>query len=297
MKHIFSIFLLILLSLEVIQAQDYSQLSELPGYSMPVYASKGHEAEAKAIANLCNQAKLFMEEKVAGFRPVVTLLILSQKDWSAHANMPVIYRLPHNSKNKTLVVAVEDNPFWQSQMPPVEAVPEELREDYKATYTTEEGILSGMAFFNLLAIHELGHAFQNQGNLSKHRFWLDELFCNVIKHTIIAEIAPELLQANDLLPEIVTGFGRRNFSYTTLEQFEASYETIARTAPQNYGWYQLSFDVAAKKIYDAGGLEALRSIWRALKISKEKLTDEELLNMLREKAHPVVAEMVENWNK
>ncbi|HMP98508.1 MAG TPA: hypothetical protein PKC24_01925 [Cyclobacteriaceae bacterium] len=296
MKNITLTFLFCLLFVVPIQAQDYAQLMELKGYSMPVYISKGQEEAGREIAALCDRAKIYMEERVAGFSPKVTLLILSPDDWPGFANMPVIYGMPHNSRNNTLVVAAKDNPFWQSQMPPAEIVPAELREAYTETYTTDEGILSGKAFFNLLAIHELGHAFRLQGNLSKPRFWLDELFCNMIKHTIIAEIAPELLPANDLLPEIVVGFGSAKYAYTTLEQFEASYEIIARTAPQNYGWYQLGFDVAAKKIYDAGGLKALQSIWNALKNSQEVMSDEELLSMLRGKTHPKVAEMVENWN-
>ena len=53
----------------------------------------------------------------------------------------------------------------------------------------------------LLALHELGHAFHQQGGLKMHRNWMGELFCNILLHTYIAENEPEQLPALTVLPK------------------------------------------------------------------------------------------------
>jgi hypothetical protein len=67
--------------------------------------------------------------------------------------------------------------------------------------------------------------------------------------------------------------------------------------PKNYGWYQCKLHSAAKDIYDAGGKTVLKRLWQALKNHHEKMTDEELVTMLKKEVHSSVADVYLNWNK
>ncbi|MEC5156687.1 hypothetical protein [Chryseobacterium sp. MP_3.2] len=66
--------------------------------------------------------------------------------------------------------------------------------------------------------------------------------------------------------------------------------------PENYGWYQCNFQVAAKDIYNAGEKEVLVKLWIALKNHQEEMTNESFIKMLQKEVHPAVADFYLNWN-
>jgi hypothetical protein len=172
-----------------------------------------------------------------------------------------------------------------------------LRGPVQNTYRGNNGQLTMQAFFDLLAIHELGHAFHIQGGLSMQRNWMRELFANILLHTYIAEKAPELLPALTLFPRMVVAGGTRDLKYTSLQDIQQRYAEIARQYPKNYGWYQCRWHSAAADMYDAGGKQVLRKLWDALKGTKDILTDEQLLAFLKTKTDKSIADMVENWDR
>ena len=275
------------------KAQQFDKLNELQDYSVKVYYSAGHEQRASSIANRVDKALNYQQQQL-GFKPSVILLVLSISDWSNYTSFPV-YGMPHYNDDKTLIVAAEDNPFWKSFLPPLEQLPPALSEQIQTVYRRSDGNISMEAFFDLLALHELGHAFHFQGGLTMQRKWMGELFANILLHTYVAENEPEQLPALTLFPRMVISGGTKEFTYTSLKDIEERYDEIGQWHPKNYGWYQSRWHAAAGNIYDAGGKSICSKLWEALKNNKEVLTDEELLRFLG-KIHTSISDMMKNWD-
>jgi hypothetical protein len=272
---------------------QYEKLVQLSGYKTSVYFSAGAESKAKRMAEQLDNVIGFYQERIH-FSPSVTLLILSPGDWSTFTKYPV-YGMPHYFR-QVLIVAAEDNDFWKSFVPPLDKLPGEYAEMVSRTYADGKAGLSMEPFFDLLAIHELGHAYHLQGDLVMQRNWMGELFCNILLHTYIAEKEPQLIPALTTFPKMVVATtNNTNLKYTTLAELEAHYAETAEKYPQNYGWYQCRWHMAAGTIYDKGGLAAFTRLWSALKTHRVKLDDQALDAMLRKDAHQSVADVQAMW--
>ncbi len=274
-------------------AQQYDDLHSVKGIDTKVYYSTGHEQRAKDIATQIKNA-IDYNSKLLEFKPEVTLLVLSPEDWSKHTSFPV-YGMAHYKDDKTLVVASSDNNFWKSFIPPLEQLTPSLAEKIKSTYKTIDGKLSMQPFFDLLAIHELGHAFHIQGNLTMQRKWMGEMFCNILLHTYIAEKEPEQLDALTVFPEMVVAAGTTGYKFTTLIEFEKNYTELGQNHPKNYGWYQCRLHVAAKNIYNRGSKKVLVKLWKALRLTSEKMNDKQFASFLKTKVHKSVADVMLKW--
>jgi hypothetical protein len=287
------IFLICLNCFVSADAQDYSKLKALPNSTVTTYFSGGHEQRAKQVATRVENAIAFYNALI-GFRPSVIILLLSKADWSSYTDFPV-YGMPHYKGDSTLIVAADDNEFWKSNLP-VKELPAEIRKQAEKVYTLPDGSFSMQAFFDLLAIHELGHAFHNQGKLKVQRKWMGELFCNILLHTYIAEKEPGQLPALTLFPKIVVNGGTKNYKYTSLQELEENYNEIGQRHPQNYGWYQCRWHVAAAIIYDAEGKTVFQKLWKALQ-EQNKLDDAEFSKLLETKVSRSVADVLLRWEK
>lgn len=284
------IALSVLLSSLSLQAQ-YSKLDSLKGYQLRVYFSKGQDERAKQMAQLSHNAIAYTN-KLVHFTPTVTLLILSTADWPGYTKFPV-YGMPHYSNEQTLVVAAEDNAFWKSFIPPLDHLTPTLATQMKEVYRKDDA-LTMQPFFDLLALHELGHAFHQQAGLTMQRKWMGELFCNIFLHTYIAENEPEHLPALTVFPNMVVASGTKGYLFTTLEQFESNYNEIGTKHPKNYGWYQSRLHAAAREIYDTGGKAVLQKLWVYLQ-TKDKKEDSQLAKQLAQYVHPTIADVLLRW--
>lgn len=275
----------------------YDALSRVATASAEVYASKGHEALGEHLGRLVDGANAFMESLTGYTAPAPALLVLSQADWGTYTNSQLIYGMPHYTPGgNTLIVAAEDNDFWRANMPPLDQLPAHLQQMFRNVYTNDAGELSVRPFFDLLALHELGHGWTGHHQIRRQRFWLEEVFVNIFLHTYIAEEQSQLLPGLEVLPMLNAMGGSDRFQYTTLDQFEEGYWIIGRDAPVNYGWYQFRFHFAAKQVYDQAGPEALKNLWAFLAGQTEALDDEALLNGLHEQVHPAMADVLLNWD-
>src|SRR5690606_904494 len=130
--------------------------------------------------------------------------VLDEADWKKHTTIPMVYGMPHyTEENQRLFLAATDNDLWRSFIPPVHLLPGNLKEAVINAYRNEKGELTMQPFFDLLALHELGHAFQFQAGLNIQRKWMGELFANVFLHTYIAEKEPRMLNALTVFPKMV----------------------------------------------------------------------------------------------
>lgn len=270
--------------------QSYTDLNELTGFSIKVYYSTGAEERARIITERCEKTISYINGLV-GFTPKVSLFILNPEHWNKYATFPV-YGMPHYPDNERLVIASQDNEFWKSFIPRLDQLPKDLADQVKKAYTMEDGKLSMMSFFDLLALHELGHGFHEQGGLTMHRLWMQELFCNIMLHTYIAENEPKNLPPLEVFPEMVVAAGSAGYEYTTLADFEKRYDNMD---PRNYGWYQCRLHVAAKNIYNDGGQKIFIKLWKGLKENKEKMTDEQFALFLKKKVSKEVAKVQTSW--
>ncbi|MBT8182989.1 MAG: hypothetical protein KJO53_15525 [Eudoraea sp.] len=272
-------------------------LEELKNYTQTYYYSKGQKQRAEKIAAFMEDAGTYFQKEI-GFTPSTILYVLAPKDWKQFAakQHQDVYGFPHDIDSRRLVIAAEDNAFWSSFLPAVGKLPKPLAEEVTKAYGSPDRSYSMMPFFDLLALHEIGHSYHSQAGLKMHRNWMRELFVNIMLHTYVAEKKPELLPALETFPNMVVGAGSAEYQYTSLEDFERMYATMGM-GPKNYGWYQSKLHSAARDIYNDGGKEVLRSLWRALKKYQEVLTDEEFVTMLYNQAHPSVANVYTNWDK
>jgi hypothetical protein len=285
-----SIFVLSLLTFLDTKSQSYTDLNELTGFSIKAYCSPGNEERAKVIVGRCESTIEYVKGLV-GFEPKVSLFILNPEHWKKYATFPV-YGMPHYQDSERLIIASEDNDFWKSFIPPLDQLPIDLANQIRKAYTTADGTLSMMAFFDLLALHELGHGFHEQGGLTMQRLWMQELFCNILLHTYIAEKEPANLPALEVFPEMVVAGGTTGYEFTTLADFEKRYDNMD---PKNYGWYQCRFHVAGKNIYNSEGQKTFIKLWKGLKENKEKMTDEQFASFLHKKVSREVAKVQTDW--
>jgi len=291
---------LILMGILLIQsnlyAQNYEKLTQLKGHKAAIYFSSGAEAKAERMGKQIDRVMAFYARHLQ-FTPSVTLLLLSPGDWSTYTNFP-FYGMPHYTSSKTLIIAAEDNEHWRSMVPALDKIPEDKAGLFKATYTDKKVMMTMEAFFDLLAIHELGHAYTNQGGLVMQRRWMGELFPNILLHTYIAENEPALVPALTVFPKVVVATTDRSaLKYTTLEELENNYKEIGPKYPQNYGWYQCRWHIAAGKIYDVSKIQGLKRLWWTLKTQREILSDTALAELLKAKADNSIADVMLNWNK
>lgn len=289
------IILCLFTSFNTATAQQIQGLQRLDA-AFAVYYSTGHNQRALSIQKRIDKAMNFFE-KLVNFRPAITVFVLAEEDWKKHTSIPMVYGMPHyTEENKRLYLAATDNDMWKSFIPPVNVLPENLKTAVVNAYGNENGALSMQPFFDLLALHELSHAFQFQGELNVQRKWMGELFANIFLHTYIAEEEPGLLGALTVFPKMVIESGAKEFEYTTLQQLEENYNLIATTHPKNYGWYQCRWHAAAGEIFDKGGVATAGKIWNAFRKEKKNLNDDELIPFLEAQMLHDVASVAKNWN-
>jgi len=277
-------------------AQTYDGLLKLESVAQKVYFSANAKDRAVSILGDVSKAEEYFKKQF-NVQPDYTLLVLSPTDWKKFAHPAAIYGIPHYLPDGRLVVASENNDFWKRNVPPIDKIPNELAQRLKATYTDKNGEINLTLAFDLLAVHELGHAFQKAAGMVKQRNWLNELLCNVLLHTYLAEKNPKSLPFITVFTQVnAASFPAERLKFNKLVDFDAYYNEIAQQHPDNYGWYQCRFHVVAGQIYDAGGVMAMNSLWNALQKQKEKL-DDTALNQLLSQTHPALKEAVLNWDK
>ena len=277
------------------QSQSYEKLNPLEGYKVKAFYSQGTKLKAVEMATRCDNAISYFQHFLE-FDPDVTLLVLSPADWSDYTDFPV-YGMPHYTSNNTLVVAAEDNDMWRSFIMPLDQLPAGLAAQVGETYTGTDGQLSMRGFFDLLVIHELGHAYHFQAGMNMQRLWLMEVFVNIFLHAYIAEQEPELLPALTVFPQMVVETTQKDdLKFTTLNDLEENYQIMGMQYPNNYGWYQCRWHIAAGKAYDEGGTDALKRLWFALKNQEEKLDDDTLVEFLSKKVHKSLADIPLKWD-
>lgn len=187
-----------------------AELALLDGYPFEVRYSQGARGRARAAADLAAGAFAYFRQLFPRAEPDIALIVAREADWKSRQP----YGLPffNNDKGQVrpgiLVTSADRGAFWV-------AIGESLRQASPqgfnrllATYPDGLGGLDLQPFFDLIIIHELGHAFEVLGDLRLPTLWLGEIFANLVLHAFVATKQPERVQTLEVF-SIVGSQSRR----------------------------------------------------------------------------------------
>ena len=229
--------------------------------------ARGALARARVAADVAADAygylnRLFSEE------PDIAVIVASKADWKSRQpyGLPFFNDDPGQIRPGIVVMPAGSGDFWV-------AMGQDLRDRRR---TGMPGFLPPtpagkdgpnlQPFFDLITIHELGHAFEVLGDLRLPAFWLGEIFadlastrswprggrkaCPCLKHSPTWGHEPRLAAR------------WRAEGYTTLEELEAHYTGGDQPMTAlNYVWYQYRWQRLAAKMFDADGEGVLIRLW------------------------------------
>jgi hypothetical protein len=175
-----------------------------------------------------------------------------------------------------------------------------------ATYPDGAGGVDLQPFFDLITVHELGHAFEVLGDLRLATFWLSEIFVNLAMHTFVATQRPSSLPTLEVLPTVGAGSRRlaarmRAEGYSTLEELQAHYTGSEDSmSPLNYVWFQYRWQRLAAKIFKADGETGLVRFWDCFhaldRVDPEKVSAACLAPLLSAEVSQTLGRAVRAWH-
>ena len=284
-----------------------SELSLLGGYTFEVRYSDGSVVRAHAAADVAADAYVYLSSLFSGVEPDIAVIVADEADW--HSRQP--YGLPYFNNDDgqirpgIVVMPAGSGDFWIE-------MGRELREasphDYPkllATYPDGAGGLNLQPFFDLITIHELGHAFEVLGGLRLPTYWLGEIFANLCLHAFVATRQRQSLDTLEVLSIVgaqSTSLDAqiRSESYSTLEEFEAHYTGgNDPMSPLNYVWYQCRFQRLVAAMFEADGDDGLVRFWnyfRATDCSDSgEVTAASLAPLLSTEVSGALGQAIRNW--
>jgi hypothetical protein len=174
-----------------------------------------------------------------------------------------------------------------------------------AAYPDGAGGLDLQPFFDLITIHELGHAFEMLGDLRLPAFWLAEIFANLALHAFVATRQPGSLNTLEVLPTVGAQSRRldvrmRAEGYTTLAELEAHYTGGDQPmGPLNYVWYQYRWQRLAAQMFEADGEDGLVRFWNYFRgtdrLDSGEFTTAALALRLETEVSGTLGRAIQNW--
>lgn len=246
-----------------------SELAGLEGYPFEVRYSEGALARATAAADVAAAAYAYFSGLFSGVEPDIALIVADEGDWSSRQPYGLAFFSDDDGQIRPGVVVMPagSGDFWL-------AITEDLRDasprgysKLLATYPDGAGGVDLQPFFDLITIHELGHAFEVLGDLRLPTFWLSEIFVNLALHTFVAIELPASLPTLETLPTVGAASRKlaarmRTEGYSTLEELEAHYTGGENPmSALNYVWFQYRWQRLAAKLFDADGEDGLVRFW------------------------------------
>lgn len=238
-------------------------LIEVAG-SLPTYASVGVEHRAEAIGRIAASSYEYLAQLLRR-RPEIQILVLSEADWATKGRA-ALFGLP-NAGEGTLVVAGTEAPWWTDL---AEMAPDHAKAEMDRVYAGSDGVLSLARFFDLVAVHEVGHVFCG-GVVRFPRLWLGELFANLALHAWVAERAPEHLATLVTLPRLAAQSPGTQFECRTRDEFEQHYTSMGGP---NYVWYEFRLQAEAARLFDLAGSGVVRRLFEAFRTRTAATVDE-----------------------
>ncbi|HLI00202.1 MAG TPA: hypothetical protein VKV06_05410 [Acidimicrobiales bacterium] len=282
-------------------------LARLRGYPFEVRYSTGSVVRARAAADIAADAYAYLSRLFSGFEPDIAVIVADETDWESRQpyGLPFFNDDDGQIRPGIVVMPAGTGDFWVSMAHDIREASPRGQTRLLATYPDGEGGLDLQPFFDLITIHELGHAFEVLGGLTLPTFWLGEVFANLALHAFVVTRRPEDLDTLEVLPTVGAGSRRlaarwRAEGYSSLEDLEAHYTGGHQPMdPLNYVWYQCRWQRLVAKVFDADGEEALTRFWECFRridrSTGDEVTTAQLARLLGDEVSETLGRAVKDW--
>lgn len=246
-------------------------LPRLTGYPFEVRYSTGALAHAIAAADIATASYAYFRRLFSGVEPDIALVVAAKADWVSRQPYGLAFFNDDAGQIRPGVVVMPagSGDFWTGMAQDIRDVSPGGYAALVAAYPDGQGGVDLQPFFDLITIHEFGHAFEVLGDLRLPTSWLSEIFVNLALHAFIATQRPVSLPTLETLPavgaeshELADRF--RAEGYSTLEELEAHYtggdDTVSAL---NYVWFQYRWQRIAATVFEDDGEDGLVRFWNA----------------------------------
>jgi hypothetical protein len=287
-----------------------SNLSRLNGYPFEVRYSEGALVRATASADVAADAYVYFSHLFSAVEPDIAFIVADEVDW-ANWTKRCPYGLPFFNDDfgeirpGVVVMPAGVGDFWV-------AIAQDLRDasprEYAkllATYPDGAGGVDLQPFFDLITIHELGHAFEVLGDLRLPTFWLSEIFVNLALHVFVATQRPSNLPTLEVLTAVGAGSRKltarmRSDGYSTLDELQSHYTGGDNSMePLNYVWYQYRWQRLAAKMFEVDGEDGLVRFWDCFhsvdRVNAGEATAASLVHLLTTEVSSTLGRAIRDW--
>lgn len=284
-----------------------SGLAQLGGYPFEVRYSGGSLVRARSVADVAADAYVYFSHLFSGIEPDIAVIVADEGDWKSRQpyGLPFFNDDDGQIRPGIVVMPAGSGTFWIEMGRDLRDASPRSYTRLLATYPDGAGGLDLQPFFDLVTIHELGHAFEVLGDLRLPAFWLGEVFANLALHAFVATKQPEGLSTLEVLSAVGAQSRRlsarmRAEGYSTLEELEAHYTGGDQPmSPLNYVWYQYRWQRLAARMFDADGEEGLVRFWdcfhAADHLSSGEVATASLARLLAVEVSETLGRAVQNW--
>ncbi len=285
-----------------------SELARLGGYPFEVRYSDGALARARAAADIAADAYVYFSRLFSAVEPDIAVVVADEVDWTSSGpyGLPFFRDDAGEIRPGVVVMPAGAGDFWI-------AMAQDLREasprgyaKLLAAYPDGAGGLDLQPFFDLITIHELGHAFEVLGDLRLPTFWLSEIFVNLALHAFVATQLPASLPTLEVLSTVGAGSQKlaarmRAEGYSTLEELHAQYTGSDDSMnPLNYVWFQYRWQRLAAKMFRVDGEDGLVRFWHCFhstdRVNAGEATAASLAPLLTTEVSPTLGRAVRDWH-
>jgi hypothetical protein len=284
-----------------------SGLKNLDGYPFEVRYSDGALERARTSAALAAEAYDYLSRLLSGVQPDIALIVANEADWKSRQP----YGLPFFNDDEgqirpgIVVMPAGSGTFWVAMGQELQGASPSEYPKLLAAYPDGAGGLDLQPFFDLITIHELGHAFEVFGGLRLPTFWLGEIFANLVLHAFVATRQPQRLSTLEVLS--IVGAQSSNLDarmraegYATLEELEAHYTGGDHPmSPLNYVWYQYRWQRLAATMFSADGEDGVVRFWSYFRANEHpnngEVTAESLAPLLRTQVSETLGRAIQGW--
>jgi hypothetical protein len=214
--------------------------------------SPGADARAEAIGARAERARDWLADQLAA--PFsFDLFVLDEDDWAEHAEVSV-YAIPHADPDSGKIV-LGSRPATLFDSVCAQFWPD-FGEDSRAAMHRIYGTPPKLeAFADLILVHELLHLVPRGQSLP--RMWYEELFANLGAVAYLASEEPDELSVYMTFCRVGCDVPPSRVPCSALVDMADSFEAGGFA---NYVWYQFRLVVAAERLWNTRGVEALRAL-------------------------------------
>jgi hypothetical protein len=285
-----------------------SGLRHLDGYPFEVRYSEGSRVRARAAADIAADAYVYFSRLFSAVEPDIALVVADQADWPDNGlpyGLPFFRDDPGEIRPGIVVMPAGRGEFWMAIAQDLRAASPRGYAKLRVTYPDGTGGVDLQPFFDLITIHELGHAFEALGDLRLPTFWLSEIFVNLALHAFVATRRPECLKTLEVLPSVGAGSRRlgsrmRAEGYSTLEDLQAHYAgSDEPMSALNYVWFQYRWQRLVARMFGADGEDGLVRFWDCFhatdRLSSGETTAASLAPLLSTEVSQILGRAVRDW--